>query len=140
MTAKIIDGKGIAADLRGKGADAVHRLARDRGITPGLAVGLVRNKPANASDGPRQMEMTVGSGMRSLDHRLPKETSEAELLGLIARLNADPSVHGILVQLPLPSQIDPHKVIAAVDPAKDVDGFNPVNAGRLCAGLPALAP
>src|SRR5499427_3891813 len=140
MTAKIIDGKGIAADLRGKVADAVHRLARDRGITPGLAVVLVGNNPASESYVASKMKMTVGSGMRSFDHRLPKETSEAELLGLIARLNADPSVHGILVQLPLPSQIDPHKIIAAVDPAKDVDGFNPVNAGRLCAGLPALAP
>src|SRR5256884_225214 len=140
MTAKIIDGKGIAADLRGKVADAVHRLARDRGIVPGLAVVLVGNNPASESYVASKMKMTVGSGMRSFDHRLPKETSEAELLGLIARLNADPSVHGILVQLPLPAQIDPHKIIAAVDPAKDVDGFSPVNAGRLCAGLPALAP
>ncbi len=140
MTAKIIDGKGIAADLRGKVADAVHRLARDRGIVPGLAVVLVGNNPASESYVASKMKMTVGSGMRSFDHRLPKETSEAELLGLIARLNADPSVHGILVQLPLPAQIDPHKIIAAVDPAKDVDGFNPVNAGRLCVGLPALAP
>jgi len=118
----------------------VHRLARDRGIIPGLAVVLVGNNPASESYVASKMKMTVGSGMRSFDHRLPKETSEAELLTLIARLNADPSVHGILVQLPLPSQIDPHKIIAAVDPAKDVDGFNPVNAGRLCAGLPALAP
>src|SRR5258708_13536321 len=86
------------------------------------------------------MKMTVGSGMRSFDHRVPKETSEAELLGLIARLNADPSVHGILVQLPLPAQIHPHKIIAPVDPAKDVDGSNPVNAGRSSAGLPALPP
>src|SRR5258708_10900728 len=140
MTAKIIDGKGIAADLRGKVADAVHRLARDRGIVPGLAVVLVGDNPASESYVASKMKMTVGSGMRSFDHRLPKETSEAELLGLIARLNADPSVHGILVQLPLPAQIDPHKIIAAVDPAKDVDGFNPVNAGRLCVGLPALAP
>src|SRR2546429_5506539 len=140
MTAKIIDGKGVAADLRGKVADAVHRLARDRGIVPGLAVVLVGNNPASESYVASKMKMTVGSGMRSFDHRLPKETSEAELLGLIARLNADPSVHGILVQLPLPAQIDPHKIIAAVDPAKDVDGFSPVNAGRLCAGLPALAP
>src|SRR5690349_4771887 len=140
MTAKIIDGKGIAADLRGKVADAVHRLARDRGIVPGLAVVLVGNNPASESYVASKMKMTVGSGMRSFDHRLPNQTSEAELLGLIARLNADPSVHGILVQLPLPAQIDPHKIIAAVDPAKDVDGFSPVNAGRLCAGLPALAP
>src|SRR5256884_8048600 len=140
MTAKIIDGKGIAADLRGKVADAVHRLARARGIVPGLAVVLVGDNPASESYVASKMKMTVGSGMRSFAHRLPKETSEAELLGLIARLNADPSVHGILVQLPLPAQIDPHKIIAAVDPAKDVDGFSPVNAGRLCAGLPALAP
>ncbi len=140
MSAKIIDGKGIAADWRGKVADAVHRLTRDRGIIPGLAVVLVGNNPASESYVASKMKMTVGSGMRSFDHRLPKETSEAELLALIARLNADPTVHGILVQLPLPSQIDPHKIIAAVDPAKDVDGFNPVNVGRLCAGLPALAP
>jgi len=140
MTAKIIDGKAIAADLRGKVADAVHRLSRDRGITPGLAVVLVGNNPASQSYVASKIKMTAGSGMRSFDHRLPKETSEAELLALIGRLNADPNVHGILVQLPLPAQIDPHKVIAAVDPAKDVDGFNPVNAGRLSAGLPALAP
>jgi hypothetical protein len=140
MTAKIIDGKAIAADLRGKVADAVHRLSRDRGITPGLAVVLVGNNPASESYVASKIKMTAGSGMRSFDHRLPKETSEAELLGLIARLNADPTVHGILVQLPLPSQIDAHKIIAAVDPAKDVDGFNPVNAGRLSAGLPGLAP
>src|SRR5262249_17001216 len=102
MTAKIIDGKGIAADLRGKVADAVHRLARDRGIIPGLAVVLLGNSPASESYVASKMKMTVGSGMRSFDHRLPKETSEAELLTLIARLNADPTVHGILVQLPLP--------------------------------------
>ena len=140
MTAKIIDGKAIAVDLRGKVADAVHRLSRDRGITPGLAVVLVGNNPASQSYVASKIKMTAGSGMRSFDQRLPKETSEAELLALIGRLNADPNVHGILVQLPLPAQIDPHKVIAAVDPAKDVDGFNPVNAGRLSAGLPALAP
>ncbi len=140
MTAKIIDGKAIAADLRGKVADAVHRLSRDRGITPGLAVVLVGNNPASQSYVASKIKMTAGSGMRSFDQRLPKETSEAELLALIARLNVDPNVHGILVQLPLPAQIDPHKVMAAVDPAKDVDGFNPVNAGRLSAGLPALAP
>src|SRR5213080_4466497 len=140
MTAKIIDGKAIAADLRGKVADAVHRLSRDRGITPGLAVVLVGNNPASESYVASKMKMLAGSGMRSFDHRLPKETSEAELLALIGRLNADPTVHGILVQLPLPAQINPHKIIAAVDSAKDVDGFSPVNAGRLAAGLPALAP
>ena len=86
------------------------------------------------------MKMTAGSGMRSFDHRLPEATPEADLLALVARLNADPAVHGILVQLPLPAQIDAQKVIAAIDPGKDVDGFHPVNAGRLSAGLPALAP
>src|SRR5438045_5226335 len=140
MTAKIIDGKAIAADLRGKVADAVHRLSRDRGITPGLAVVLVGHNPASESYVASKVKMTAGSGMRSFDHRLPESTSEAELLALVARLNADPAVHGILVQLPLPKQIDAQKVIGAIDPAKDVDGFHPVNAGRLSAGLPALAP
>jgi methylenetetrahydrofolate dehydrogenase (NADP+)/methenyltetrahydrofolate cyclohydrolase len=140
MTAKIIDGKAIAADLRGKVADAVHRLARDRGIIPGLAVVLAGNNSASDSYVGGKVKMTAGSGMRSFDHRLPATTSEAELVALVARLNADPTVHGILVQLPLPAQIDARKVIAAIDPAKDVDGFHPVNAGRLAVGLPALAP
>jgi methylenetetrahydrofolate dehydrogenase (NADP+) / methenyltetrahydrofolate cyclohydrolase len=140
MSGHIIDGKGIAAALRGKVADAVHRLARDRGITPGLAVVLVGNNPASESYVGSKVKMTAGSGMKSFDHRLPETTSEAELLTLVGRLNTDPTVHGILVQLPLPKQIDTQKVIAAIDPAKDVDGFHPVNAGRLSAGLPALAP
>src|SRR5947209_9427931 len=135
MTAKIIDGKAIAADLRGKVAEAVHRLARDRGLAPGLAVVLVGSNPASESYVGSKVKMTAGSGMRSFDHRLPESTSEAELLALIARLNADPAVHGILVQLPLPEQIDTQKVIAAIDPMKDVDGFHPINAGRLSAGL-----
>ena len=101
-TAKIIDGKGIAANLRGKVADAVHRLGRDRGVTPGLAVVLVGNNPASESYVGNKMKMTTGSGMRSFHHRLPATTTEAELLTLIGRLNADPTVHGILVQLPLP--------------------------------------
>ena len=140
MTAHIIDGKAIAADLRGQVADAVHRLVRDRGITPGLAVVLVGNNAASEVYVGSKVKMTAGSGMRSFDHRLPATTSEAELLALVGRLNTDPTVHGILVQLPLPPQIDAHKVIAAIDPAKDVDGFHPVNAGRLSSGLPALAP
>ena len=140
MTATIIDGKAIAAGLRGRVADAVHRLARDRGLTPGLAVVLVGSNPASESYVGSKVKTTSGSGMRSFDHRLPQETTEAELLTLIGRLNTDPTVHGILVQLPLPTQIDPHKIIGAIDPGKDVDGFHPVNAGRLCAGLPALAP
>jgi methylenetetrahydrofolate dehydrogenase (NADP+) / methenyltetrahydrofolate cyclohydrolase len=140
MSATIIDGKAIAAGLRGRVADAVHRLARDRGLTPGLAVVLVGSNPASESYVGSKVKMTSGSGMKSFDHRLPQQTTEAELLTLIGRLNTDPTVHGILVQLPLPAQIDPHKIINAIDPAKDVDGFHPVNAGRLCAGLPALAP
>ena len=140
MTARIIDGQAIAADLRGKVADAVHRLARDRHIGPGLAVVLVGNNPASQSYVGSKVKLTAGSGMRSFDHRLPETTSEAELLALVGRLNRDPTVHGILVQLPLPAQIDARNVIGTIDPAKDVDGFHPVNAGRLSAGLPALAP
>ena len=140
MTARIIDGQAIAADLRGKVADAVHRLTRDRHIVPGLAVVLVGNNPASQSYVGSKVKLTAGSGMRSFDHRLPETTSEAELLALVGRLNRDPTVHGILVQLPLPAQIDARNVIGAIDPAKDVDGFHPVNAGRLSARLPALAP
>ena len=127
-------------DLRGKVADAVHRITRDRHIVPGLAVVLVGNNPASQSYVASKVKLTAGSGMRSFDHRLPETTSEAELLALVGRLNRDPTVHGILVQLPLPAQIDARNVIGAIDPAKDVDGFHPVNAGRLSAGLPALAP
>ena len=140
MTAKIIDGKMIAAELRGKVADAVHRLARDRGIVPGLAVVLVGASPASLIYVGSKKKMTIAGGMHSFDHSLPEHTSEAELLKLIGRLNTDPSVNGILVQLPLPKHVDSQHIIAAIDPAKDVDGFHPVNAGRLATGLPALAP
>jgi methylenetetrahydrofolate dehydrogenase (NADP+)/methenyltetrahydrofolate cyclohydrolase len=140
MGAQIIDGKAIAADLRGQVADTVHRLGRDRGLTPGLAVVLAGTNPASQSYVSSKIKMTAGSGMRTFDHRLPASLTEADLLSLIARLNSDPAIHGILVQLPLPRQIDPQKVIAAIDPGKDVDGFHPINAGRLAAGLPALTP
>ncbi|MPZ39901.1 MAG: bifunctional methylenetetrahydrofolate dehydrogenase/methenyltetrahydrofolate cyclohydrolase FolD [Rhizobiales bacterium] len=140
MTARIIDGKTIAAELRGRVADAAHRLARDRTLVPGLAVVLVGNNPASEVYVGSKTKATVGSGMRSFDHRLPANVSEADLLTLVGRLNRDPVVHGILVQLPLPAHIDSQKVLAAIDPAKDVDGFHPVNLGRLAAGLPALAP
>ncbi len=140
MTAKIIDGQAIAADLRGHVANAVHRLTRDRHIVPGLAVVLVGNNPASESYVASKIKLTTGSGMRSFDHRLPATASETELLTLMSRLNADPTVHGILVQLPLPAQIDAQKVISAIDPTKDVDGFHPVNSGRLSLGLPAFAP
>jgi methylenetetrahydrofolate dehydrogenase (NADP+)/methenyltetrahydrofolate cyclohydrolase len=140
MTAKIVDGKMIAAELRGKVADAVHRLARDRGIVPGLAVVLVGSNPASLIYVGSKKKMTIAGGMKSFDHSLPEHTSETELLKLIERLNADPSVSGILVQLPLPKHIDAQKVLYAIDPAKDVDGFHPVNVGRLATGLPALVP
>jgi len=140
MTATIIDGKAIAARTRAKVAQEVARLARDHRIVPGLAVVLVGSNPASEVYVGSKQKMTVEAGMKSFDHRLPESVSEEELLSLIANLNADPAVNGILVQLPLPQHIDSHKVIAAVDPGKDVDGFHPLNAGRLATGLPALVP
>jgi methylenetetrahydrofolate dehydrogenase (NADP+)/methenyltetrahydrofolate cyclohydrolase len=140
MTARIIDGKTIAADLCGMVAKEVARLSSEHGITPGLAVVLVGNNPASESYVGNKARMTVKSGMRSFDHRLPASVGQAELLELVGRLNADPAVHGILVQLPLPPQIDAQQVLNAIDPGKDVDGFHPINAGRLASGLPALAP
>jgi methylenetetrahydrofolate dehydrogenase (NADP+) / methenyltetrahydrofolate cyclohydrolase len=140
MGTRIIDGKTIAADLRGKVTDAVHRLRRDRGVVPGIAVVLVGADPASEAYVRNKSKAVAESGMRAFDCKLAVSTSEAELLALIDRLNADEEVSGILVQLPLPKQIDAQKIIAAIDPAKDVDGFHPVNAGRLASGLPALVP
>jgi len=140
MTARIIDGKAIAAELRIKIAGEVKRLAAQHGIVPGLAVVLAGNNPASESYVGSKAKVTVETGMRSFDHRLPESVSQADLLALVRKLNADPAVHGILVQLPLPAQIDAQQVLAAIDPGKDVDGFHPINAGRLASGLPALAP
>jgi methylenetetrahydrofolate dehydrogenase (NADP+)/methenyltetrahydrofolate cyclohydrolase len=140
MGTRIIDGKTIAADLRGKITDAVHRLRRDRGIVPGIAVVLVGVDPASEVYVRNKSKAVAESGMRAFDCKLAASTSEAELIALIAKLNADEEVSGILVQLPLPKQIDAQKIIAAIDPAKDVDGFHPVNAGRLASGLSALVP
>jgi len=140
MTARIIDGKTIAADLRGKVSDAVHRLRRDRGIVPGIAVVLVGEDPASSVYVRTKSKAVAEAGMHAFDRKLPAATPEAELLALIAELNADAAVNGILVQLPLPKQIDAQKVIAAIDPGKDVDGFHPINVGRLASGLPALVP
>jgi len=140
MSARIIDGKTIAADLRGKIADAVHRLRRDRGVVPGIAVVLVGNNPASEVYVRNKSRTVAESGMHAVDRRLPSTVSEVELLALIAELNANEKVNGILVQLPLPEQIDSQKIIAAIDPAKDVDGFHPLNAGRLASGLPGLVP
>jgi methylenetetrahydrofolate dehydrogenase (NADP+)/methenyltetrahydrofolate cyclohydrolase len=140
MTATVIDGKAIAAETRAQVAVEVARLSRDHGVVPGLAVVLVGSNPASEVYVGSKKKMTVEAGMKSFDHHLPEQVSEAELLALIARLNADPAVNGILVQLPLPQQIDAQKVLNAIDPGKDVDGFHPLNAGRLATGLPALVP
>jgi len=140
MTARIIDGKAIAADLRAKIAAEVQRLRAEHKLEPGLAVVLVGENPASAVYVRSKGKQTVEAGMKSFDHRLPEQVSESELLALVDKLNADPAVHGILVQLPLPKQVDSPKVLNAIDPRKDVDGFHPVNAGRLATGLPALTP
>ena len=140
MTAMLIDGKAAAAELRAKVAAEVRHLAAAHGLSPGLAVVLVGDNPASEAYVGSKKKMSAQAGMRSFDHRLPDTVSETELLALIARLNGDPSIHGILVQLPLPPQIDPYEVIAAVDPNKDVDGFHPTNAGRLALGLSSLVP
>jgi methylenetetrahydrofolate dehydrogenase (NADP+)/methenyltetrahydrofolate cyclohydrolase len=140
MTARIIDGKALADDLFAKVAAAVQRLTQDHGLEPGLAVVLVGNNPASEIYVRSKSMKTVAAGMRSSMHKLPDTVTEDELLQVVRQLNDDRATHGILVQLPLPPQIDPHKVIAAIEPAKDVDGFHPVNAGRLATGLPALVP
>ncbi|HLM41085.1 MAG TPA: bifunctional methylenetetrahydrofolate dehydrogenase/methenyltetrahydrofolate cyclohydrolase FolD [Microvirga sp.] len=137
MSATIIDGKAYAQGLRARIARAVGDLSR-QGVTPGLAVVIVGEDPASQLYVANKARQTVEVGMRSFQHRLPASTSEAELLSLVARLNGDPAVDGILVQLPLPRQIDAQKVIEAIDPAKDVDGFHPINAGRLMTGAPGL--
>jgi methylenetetrahydrofolate dehydrogenase (NADP+) / methenyltetrahydrofolate cyclohydrolase len=140
MTSRLIDGKAVAAELRARIAAEVSRLASGHGLVPGLAVVLVGDDPASAIYVRNKAIPTRAAGMRAFQHDLPASTTEHDLMALIGRLNADPTVHGILVQLPLPRQIDPHQVIAAIDPAKDVDGFHPLNTGRLAIGLPSLVP
>ena len=140
MTATIIDGKAFAATVRGEVADHVARLKADRGITPGLAVVLVGEDPASEVYVRSKGKSTLEAGMNSWEHRLPAETTEADLLALIARLNADPAVNGILVQLPLPKHLNSDLVINAIDPAKDVDGFHISNVGLLGTGQKAMVP
>jgi len=140
MTARIIDGKAFAATLRARVAGRVAALSVRHGFVPGLAVVLVGEDPASAVYVRNKGEATKAAGMASFDHRLPAETSQADLLALVARLNRDPAVHGILVQLPLPAHIDAGAVIDAIDPDKDVDGFHVINAGRLATGRPGLVP
>jgi methylenetetrahydrofolate dehydrogenase (NADP+)/methenyltetrahydrofolate cyclohydrolase len=140
VSARIIDGKAAAAALRARVAAGAAAFRDRTGRAPGLAVVLVGEDPASAVYVRSKGKATREAGMESFEHRLPAETSEADLLLLVDRLNADPAVDGILVQLPLPPQIDSDKVITRIDPDKDVDGFNPVNAGRLSIGLPGFVP
>ncbi|MEA4881432.1 MAG: bifunctional methylenetetrahydrofolate dehydrogenase/methenyltetrahydrofolate cyclohydrolase FolD [Synergistaceae bacterium] len=139
MTAKILDGKKIAAEIRAS-VKGETLLLKERGIVPGLAVVLVGDNPASKVYVGQKEKGCLEAGFASFLHRLPGGTSQKDLLDLIGKLNADPLVHGILVQLPLPDQIDEEKVIAAIKPEKDVDGFSPVNMGRLVAGMSAIEP
>lgn len=136
----IIDGKAFAAGLVERVAAASARLEQAHGVRPGLAVIIVGEDPASQIYVRNKGETTTRAGMRSETHRLAGATTEAELLVLVKRLNADPGIHGILVQLPLPAQIDSSAVLGTIDPDKDVDGFHVVNAGRLAVGLPGLVP
>jgi methylenetetrahydrofolate dehydrogenase (NADP+) / methenyltetrahydrofolate cyclohydrolase len=134
--AKIIDGKSFAEGLRGRIAAHVARLKAEHGVTPGLAVVIVGHDPGSEIYVSQKARQTVEVGMHSEKYELPEDTSEAEVLALVQRLNADPAIHGILVQLPLPPQIDPNKVIATISPDKDVDCFTPSSVGKLQIGLP----
>lgn len=140
MTAKIIDGKAIAADLRAEVGRQVAKLKEDHGITPGLAVVLVGEDPASEVYVRNKNRSTIEAGMKSVEHKLDASTSEEDLLALIAKLNADPEIHGILVQLPLPDHLNEDAVINALDPAKDVDGFHISNVGLLGTGQKSMVP
>jgi methylenetetrahydrofolate dehydrogenase (NADP+) / methenyltetrahydrofolate cyclohydrolase len=140
MTARVIDGSAIAARLRGQVADEVARLGRAHGLVPGLAVVLVGDDPASSIYVRSKVRRSAEAGVLSSDHRLPASVSEADLIATVERLNADRGTHGILVQLPLPRHVDAGKVIAALDPAKDVDGLHPITVGRLASGMPTLVP
>ena len=140
MAASIIDGKAFAASVREKVAAHVARLKDEHGITPGLAVVLVGEDPASQVYVRNKGKQTVECGMQSFEHKLPADTPEADLLALVERLNADPAVHGILVQLPLPDHMNEDAVINAIDPAKDVDGFHISNVGLLGTGQKSMVP
>lgn len=140
MTAKVIDGKAFAADVRARVAEHVTRLKEENGITPGLAVVLVGEDPASQVYVRSKGKQTVEVGMNSYEHKLEAETSEEDLLALIDKLNNDPEVHGILVQLPLPGHLNSDLVINSIDPAKDVDGFHISNVGLLGTGQKSMVP
>jgi methylenetetrahydrofolate dehydrogenase (NADP+) / methenyltetrahydrofolate cyclohydrolase len=138
--AKILDGKAYAEGLRSRIAKGVAELKAKHGLTPGLAVVLVGEDPASKVYVSNKAKQTVEAGMNSWEHKLSGDTSEADLLGLVDTLNNDPACHGILVQLPLPKHIDSTKVLSAISPAKDVDGFHVINAGKLSTGQDSLVP
>jgi len=139
MTAQIIDGTALARQMRAGVAERTAAL-RSRGITPGLAVILVGDDPASAVYVRNKVKACEEAGMRSVLEKYDATLSQSELLARVAALNGDPSIHGILVQMPLPRHIDPHKVIESIDTRKDVDGFSVTSAGELMAGLPGLRP
>jgi len=140
VTAEIIDGKAVAAGLREKIAGAVAALQEANSLTPGLAVVLVGDDPASHVYVRNKGIATKKAGMRSIEHRLPADAREEDVVALVRRLNADDAVDGILVQMPLPGQIDAHRVINEIDPDKDVDGLTETNAGRLLLGKKGLEP
>jgi methylenetetrahydrofolate dehydrogenase (NADP+)/methenyltetrahydrofolate cyclohydrolase len=138
--AKVIDGKKFAENLRARIATAISHLKSAHGLTPGLAVVLVGEDPASQVYVRNKAKQTVEVGMKSVEHKMDAATSESDLLAMVEQLNNDPSIHGILVQLPLPDHIDANKVINSINPDKDVDGFHVVNAGRLATGQDSLVP
>jgi len=140
VTARVIDGKAAAAELRAAVGAEVEQFRSATGRAPGLAVVLIGEDPASAVYVRAKGKATLDAGMLSFEHKLPTDTSENDLLSLVDRLNADPTVDGILVQLPLPRHIDANRVITRIDPDKDVDGFHPINAGRLAVGLDGFVP
>jgi methylenetetrahydrofolate dehydrogenase (NADP+)/methenyltetrahydrofolate cyclohydrolase len=138
--AKIIDGKTFAEAVTARVTAEVSRLVRDHGLKPGLAVVLVGDDPASHIYVRSKGEQSLAAGMHSVTHRLPADTPQTELIAVVERLNDDPAIHGILVQLPLPKHLDEGRVLAVLDPAKDVDGLTLINAGRLASGEPGLRP
>ena len=140
MSAKIIDGKAIAAEMQDEMKIEVESLKREYNLTPGLAVVLVGDNPASRVYVSMKKKACARLGIYSEEHKLPRETSEHDLLELIKKLNASEKINGILVQLPLPDHINEDKVLNTIDPLKDVDGFHPVNVGNLVIGTPSFLP